>query len=420
MARLRTPRLGGAVDIAIIGCGIAGIAAARRAGAHGLRVIVLEAMDRPGGRAHTVDGGLGFAFDRGCQWLHSARLNPLRHFAGSAGIERKSSRAYRRLVLGGRWQTAAGIRAWKRYEAATEAAVRRLGWAGRDVAVSQAMDRRARWAPAYESWTATTSGIEPDRASTLDFANYHDTDDNWQVRGGVGAMIARLADGLPIALSSPVTAIDWRRKIVRIATGRGTLEAKAVIVTASTAALAAGRIAFTPGLPGDKRAAIEALPLGTANRIALAFDRSGLPHTAMSVQVVPAAGHPINLQIRPHGQDAAIGYVSGTAATALEAEGEAATIDFALAALEDVFATRLRHRLRAGLATRWQAEPWIGGAYSAARPGSGHLRPILGAPLADRVFFAGEAASQAYYSTAHGAFFSGEDAADAAAAAIGG
>lgn len=414
-----TPRLPKTADVAIIGAGIAGIAAARRVRAQGLSVVVLEAMDRPGGRAHTVDGGLGFGFDRGCQWLHSARLNPLRHFAGSAGIENKSTTIFRRLVLDGRWQNAVGIQAWERYEARTEAAVRGLGWSGRDIPVSEVMDRRARWAPAYDAWTATTSGIEPDRASTVDFANYHDTDDNWQVRGGLGTMIARMADGLPIALSTPVTAIDWRRKTVRVATGRGTLEAKAVIVTASTAALANECIAFTPGLPQDKQAAIHALPLGTANRIVLAFDNSGLPHTRMSVQVVPSSGHPINLQIRPQGHDAVIGYVSGTTATALEAEGETGTIDFALTTLADVFGSRLRHRPRLAMATRWQAEPWIGGAYSAALPGAGHLRPTLAAPLGNRLFFAGEATSEAYYSTAHGAFFSGEDAAESAITAIG-
>ncbi len=415
----RTPRLPGAVDLAVIGCGVAGIAAARRARAQGLSVIVLEAMDRPGGRAHTVEVGPGFAFDRGCQWLHSARLNPLRHFAGAGGIESKSGRAFRRLVIDGRWQTAAGIRACQRYQAESEAAVRARGGAGHDIAVSRVMDRRARWAPVFESWTATTSGIEPERASTLDFAHYHDTGDDWQVRGGLGSMIARMADGLPVAYMCPVARIDWRGRTLKLETARGALEARTAIVSVSTAALAGGRLKFSPKLPVKKREAIAGLPLGAANRIALSFERSGLPNGSMSVQVVPSAAHPINFQIRPHGHDAVIGYVAGAAATALENGGEAAAIDHALARLAEIFGTGLRRRVRASMATRWQADPWIGGAYSAALPGCGHLRPRLAAPIDDRLFFAGEATSEACYSTAHGAFISGEDAAEAAARSLG-
>ena len=231
-------------------------------------------------------------------------------------------------------------------------------------------------------------------------------------------MIARMAEDLPVAYSSPVSNIDWRGKEVRLTTAYGTIKTKKVIVTTSTAVIAGGQIRFSPDLPDAKHDAIAGLPLGTANRIALSFQRSGLPRTPMSVQVVPTGLHPINLQIRPHGLDAAIGYVAGSAATALEVEGERAAIDFALKHLEDAFGTKLRDRLRAGLATRWQADPWIGGAYSAALPGCGHLRPQLAAPIEDRLFFAGEATSEAYYSTAHGAYISGKVATEAALTAL--
>src|ERR1051325_11465658 len=60
------------VDIAIIGAGAAGLGAAHALKNSGLSVIVLEARDRVGGRAHTIEAAPGIIFDVGCGWLHSA------------------------------------------------------------------------------------------------------------------------------------------------------------------------------------------------------------------------------------------------------------------------------------------------------------------------------------------------------------
>jgi len=65
------------VDVAVIGAGAAGIAAARRLAADsGVSVLVLEARERPGGRAWTVEAD-GIPMDWGCEWRHSADRNVL-------------------------------------------------------------------------------------------------------------------------------------------------------------------------------------------------------------------------------------------------------------------------------------------------------------------------------------------------------
>jgi monoamine oxidase len=48
-----------------------------------------------------------------------------------------------------------------------------------------------------------------------------------------------------------------------------------------------------------------------------------------------------------------------------------------------------------------------------------HLRPLLAEPLAERVFFAGEACSIEAFGTVHGARTSGENAARAVARRLG-
>src|SRR5215813_1477653 len=81
MAALRSE-----VDVAVIGAGAAGIAAARRLGeGDEFSVLVLEARDRIGGRVHTIEPA-GFPLDRGAEWLHSADRNPLSPIARDLGF----------------------------------------------------------------------------------------------------------------------------------------------------------------------------------------------------------------------------------------------------------------------------------------------------------------------------------------------
>ncbi|MBE7217741.1 MAG: FAD-dependent oxidoreductase, partial [Caulobacteraceae bacterium] len=78
---------------------------------------------------------------------------------------------------------------------------------------------------------------------------------------------------------------------------------------------------------------------------------------------------------------------------------------------------RWRKRLRPLAATSWSVDPWSRGAYSHALPGHADARGALGASRG-RLHFAGEAASPHFFSTAHGAWETGERAADAALAAL--
>ncbi|MBV9966373.1 MAG: FAD-dependent oxidoreductase, partial [Alphaproteobacteria bacterium] len=65
------------VDVAVIGAGAAGIAAARRLSAERLNVIVFEAQDGIGGRCVTDTKTFGMPFDLGAHWIHTPDANPL-------------------------------------------------------------------------------------------------------------------------------------------------------------------------------------------------------------------------------------------------------------------------------------------------------------------------------------------------------
>src|SRR3954453_21098252 len=101
----------GSVDVVVVGAGAAGVGPARTTGELGLDYVVLEAMDRIGGRAYTDSETFGVPWDRGCHWLHSADVNPMRGLADQYGWRYRSKPVGWRLHLGGHWLSEAEERA---------------------------------------------------------------------------------------------------------------------------------------------------------------------------------------------------------------------------------------------------------------------------------------------------------------------
>jgi monoamine oxidase len=217
-----------------------------------------------------------------------------------------------------------------------------------------------------------------------------------------------------------VRAIDWSRRPLRVESARGTVEAGVVVITASPTALAAGVIRFDPPLPAWKLAAFEAVPLGSANKVGLRIpkERLGVNRTT-SVLVELGSGQAVGFQLRPFDRDLANAYLAGPVAAELEREGPRAMVAVALAGLKTLLGSEVERWVDRSVTTAWGREPWIRGAYAAARPGEAHRRHDLAAPLADRLLFAGEATHPSFYSTAHGAHMTGVSAAVAAARALG-
>ncbi len=411
-------------DVVVVGAGAAGLSAGRRLIEAGLDVRVVEAAARRGGRAFTDTTTFGMAFDRGCHWLHSASVNPYRAIADDLGFayERRASRRSMRLFVGGR-QADEAIRA-EAMDAidAGFAAADAAGAAGRDVAVSEVVDRAGRWYPLVDHWMRVLSSLDPHEISTLDLSRYADTHENYPVRDGYGALVLAHGAAVPVALETAATAIDLSGRTVRVDTTKGAITARAVIVTVSTSVLAAGAIRFTPELPAGLQEAIAACPLGAAEKVVFQLDGlvPDLPDTSYLECFDPDRPEkkPINFTVNPFGRAMAIGQLGGSLARDLEAEGEAAMLAFGREGLTDAFGSGIVRRIVRASATRWVSDPLIRGAYSCALPGKGDLRRRLADPVDGRLFLAGEAVSDHAFSTAHGAHLSGIAAAEKVAATL--
>jgi monoamine oxidase len=406
------------VDLVVVGAGTAGLAAARTAQELGLSFVVFEAMDRIGGRAHTDHQTFGVPWDRGCHWLHSASINPMRELADRYGFRYRTTRPPWRLHDGDRWATddedatrddlLAGF-----YDAAMTA-----GRAGRDVPMSTVVDTTDPIYPVFQLAIGAEWGVSPDEASTLDAARFRDTEENWPLLDGYGALVARHAEGIPVTLSTPVRRVEWGGSQVSVITDQGTVEAGAAIITVSTNVLAAELITFDPPMPDWKLEAAAAVPLGYADKVTFGIEGRYLGVDDHTNVAIPVPGGMMSFQLRPFGWDMANGYLAGPLCRELEHEGEAEMIATALDALAGALGNEVRKHVTVAACSRWGAEPFIRGAYAAAKPGCAHKRAELGVPLADRLFFAGEATSPDSYSTCHGAHLTGIAAANAAAAAL--
>jgi monoamine oxidase len=398
------------VDVAIIGAGAAGLGAAHALEHSGLSVIVLEARDRVGGRAHTILAAPGITFDLGCGWLHSANKNSFVSIAQQLNFEIDKTRPPWReqsfdkgFPLHERADFIAALDAF--YARAEQAAQN-----GGDDTASHYLEPGNRWNPMIHAISTFANGCELDQVSIRDMEAYEDTEINWRVRRGYGALMTAYGAPCPLALNTEVTLIDHSGTRVRIETSQGTLTANKVIVTVPTNLIADEAIRFHPALPAKVEAA-RGLPLGVDDKVMLALDEpEALPKDGnlRGATMRTAMG---SFHLRPFGQPCIEGFFGGTFARELEAEGCDAFGAESINQIVALLGSDFRRKLKPLAESRWAHDPFARGAYSHALPGHAGDRAILAAAVDGRLFFAGEATCPNFFSTAHGARDSGERAA---------
>lgn len=413
------------VDVAVIGAGAAGIAAARRLTRPGLSLLVLEARDRVGGRAHTVPTrdpqGAMHGLDLGCGWLHSAEDNVLAARVEAEGLTLDKTPPPWESQAFNHEMTPAEQAEFRQAVADFEDRVGQAAQAGEDPPASALFDPDCRWNARMDAISGALNGARFAEVSTVDYDAYRDTGVNWRVKEGYGRLVAELARGIDpavLVLNCPVRRIDRSGAPLRIETTRGALLARTVILTTPTSLLASEAIRIDPPVPALLEAA-SGVPLGLASKLHMTVEGpEDFPSDSQlwgRRDTAETGGY----HLRPFGRPMIEGYFGADLAWGLEAQGPAAFFDFAVDELVSLLGSDMRKRLRPVSASMWGADPWSRGAYSHALPGRAGDRARLSAPIENRIFIAGEATALDFYGTAHGAWTEGERAADQALAALG-
>jgi monoamine oxidase len=407
-------------DIVVIGAGAAGLAAARRIQAANRKVIVVEAGGRIGGRCWTDSTTFEVPFDRGARWLHNPETNPMIRLARSAGLDIAAAPLGQRIRVGQRnaraGETEDFLAALVRTNRAIDEASRKA-----DVACASVLPKD------LGDWTGTaefvlganSTGKDLRDVSVVDKARAQDRNAAIGCRQGAGALLVKLGEQVPVALSTPASQINWNNREVAVETPAGRIAARAAIVTVSSDVLAAGSIRFTPELPKRQLDAAAKLSLGSYDRIALQLPGNplGLAHDEAVIEQAKSTRTAL-LSANVAGSSLCLIDVAGSFGRDLAGQGEKAMVAFAIEWLTRLFGSDLAIKVAKSSVTNWNASPFVLGAMSVATPGGQPSRKILTEPMGN-LFLAGEASHETLWGTADGAWESGERAAEAALRKIG-
>jgi monoamine oxidase len=407
-------------DIVVIGAGAAGISAARRIVAANRKVIVLEATGRVGGRCITDTTTFDVPFDRGARWIHNPDTNPMIRLARAAGLDVVPAPLGQKIRIGRRNARPGEV---EEFLATLVRANRAIDDASRkaDVSCASALPKDlGDWAATVEFVLgANAAGKDLKEISALDKVRAQDRSAALACRQGLGTLIAKLADGLPVSLATPASRLSWSGRDVTVETPAGKIAARAAIVTVSSNLLVAGALKFAPDLPKRMLDAASKVGLGSYDHIVLQLQGNPLGLARDDVLIEQAKDNRTAFLSANMGASSLCSIdVSGSFGRDLSAQGEAAMVAFAVEWLTKLFGSDFAKALKKSSATRWNAAPFTLGAMSVAAPGGQPSRKILMEP-AGSLFLAGEAAHETLWGTVDGAWESGERAAETALRKIG-
>ncbi|KKJ78688.1 hypothetical protein WH95_00975 [Kiloniella litopenaei] len=420
-------------DVIVIGAGIAGVTAARTLMQQGVSVLVLEARDRIGGRAYTEQETFGVPYDHGCTWLHSADVNPLSPLIrDQAGYDIFDFGAREPIYFVRENQTGhqTGRRATAQevidIEKAEDALYDDL-WAydavtHGDISIHDLRPPKNKWdALAQLRKGPFEAGVHSDRLSVIDYQTQYETGTEWMVPQGFAAGIFKTLGPVPVTLGVTVEKVDWQGPTIKVQTNQGTITCRAVVVTVPTEIIADETLKFLPALPADKMAAFHELPMAVLDKITLQFDpafRSLVPDADTNEAYIEAPQGMNQIDswhshlLCPFGQAMSTMFVGGQLARDISADSQEAAKDFALSSLASVLGSDVKKLFRKGHATKWLADTFARGGYAYSNVGKNHLRETARRPVAERLFFAGEALHGKWATMAPGAYLTGQQAAN--------
>ncbi|OBB61175.1 amine oxidase [Mycobacterium sp. 852013-51886_SCH5428379] len=396
--------------VVVIGAGFSGLAAARRLADSGVRVTVLEARDRIGGRTRT-DTSLGLPIDIGASWIHGTDSNPLAQLAADAGAATVVTDFddFTLLNPDGSVDPGAAAIASAGWPPIAEQLENRSATADIDETLADGLVGVADLSDPLVAWnvmsrTAGEYAADPDEMSLRWYNSEAELDGpDVLLPGGYTQLSQRLAQGLDITLSAEVTRISHESAPVRIETSHGTVTGDRVIVTVPLGVLKAGAITFDPPLPVAKQEAIERLGFGLLNKVVLTFAEPFWPGDRPMLGLL-GADPPVTDLVNGllfTDRPLLIGLRGGEAAWSRESLSDTEAVAELVTALRAPGPT-------GSLVTRWGTDPFARGSYSFLAAGSSpDDMEELGEPVGDRLLFAGEATDPEHFGTVHGAYLSG-------------
>jgi len=414
-------------DLLIIGAGAAGLSAGRALAEAGVRIRLLEARDRIGGRVWTVhDPASAVPIELGAEFIHGKAPETFE-------IVEQAKLAVQE-VDGDRWCSRKGqLEICRNLYDEFEKVFERMKYDGPDRSFLEFL--RAEGANLPEDLRKLTleyiEGFEaasPERISEHALVRENkaseeiEGDRAFRVMSGYERVIGEMGKGLTIHLSTEVRAVRWKRGAVEIETERGTYCGRSALVTLPLAVLQAGVVKFEPELV-SKQNALAHLESGPVVRVVLRFSErfwedievKGRSMSKMSFLHSDDRNFPTWWTTMPRISTLLTGWSAGPHGAALSRKSNDEVVDIAvcsIAGLLKMDPTRVRELMEASYFHNWERDSYSGGAYSYACVGGIDAARELAMPVESTLFFAGEATEfNGKQGTVAGAIASGQRAA---------
>jgi monoamine oxidase len=430
-------------EVIVLGAGVAGLACAQRLCAAGIRVTILEARNRVGGRVWTLHPSLTKTpIELGAEFIHGLPRH-IWKIVETAGLQTHE-------LTGNRWRLeqarlASSSVSWDRIDSI----FRKIDESAPDQSFQEFLEQACRDLPQHTrneaaAYVENFHACSASRISAHALARWHRSDREIQghrgfrfPRGSEGLVRALVSasnpDLLTLRLNTIATEIAWNPSAVEVVTRSPDQQVPASICAdAAVITLPLGVLQATPGSDGavffspeltEKADALKRLEMGTAIRLVLCFRHCfwtdpklvQSPMPDLSFLSSPEESFPTWWSSVSGGTAVLTGWCGGVRAQQLSGRGNAAITERGLEVLQHIFGVpleTLRNLMQESFVHDWQSDPYSRGAYSYALANSGEGARKLAAPVGNTLFFAGEATdSSGHNGTLHGAIASGQRAA---------
>ncbi len=426
-------------DVLVVGAGVAGLVAAGALAQQGLRVIVVEARDRVGGRVYTERGAGGVLVEHGAEFIHGRRpeLWSLLEESGLETVERRGAMLHE--AARGEGLTEEDDRGEEFFDALDGLA----DLQGEDISFAewlQGSDLPGWQGVALTGYVEGFNAADAKRISARSLGiqqaaeNAAEGDRSWHIPAGYARLPEFLAEkvraaGGEILLSRPVYAIRWRPGEVVVSGKGGDLRAPRCVITLPLGVLQAANSSepFSVRIEPEPRPLFEArrLAMGHVVRFTMVFREpwwtqapAGPGRSRQSLQTaqflftperVPPVWWTRHPEPEPH--PTLVGWAGGPRCASLRGRSAAELGEMACRDLAEAFGIA-EEMIRASLISTetydWSADPYALGSYSYV-PASGlEASAAMSEPAADTLYFAGEHTdTTGNWGTVHAALGSG-------------
>uniref|UniRef100_A0A8D2J4D3 L-amino-acid oxidase n=1 Tax=Varanus komodoensis TaxID=61221 RepID=A0A8D2J4D3_VARKO len=429
-------------SVIVVGAGPAGLAAARQLHNFGIKVVVLEAKDRIGGRVWDDKTFRGITVGKGAQIVNGCVNNPVALMCEQLGIKMHKIGERCDLIQESGRITDPTID--KRMDFHFNSILDVVADWRKDKNQHHDIPLGDKIQEIYKVFIQE-SGIQFSEleekvlqfhVSNLEYAcgsNLHEVSarswdhneffaqfagDHTLLSSGYSAILEKIAEGLDIRLKVPIRSIDYSGEEVQLTATDGSLwTAQKVLVTVPLAILQKGAIQFTPALPERKMKAINSLGAGIIEKIALQFPYrfwdSKIEGADYFGHVPPSSSKrglfSVFYDMDPQRKCSVLmSVVTGDAVATIKNLDDKQVLQQCMTVLRELFKEQEVPDPVKYFVTRWNKDPWIQMAYSFVKTGgSGEAYDILAEDIQGTIFFAGEATNRHFPQTVTGAYLSG-------------